>query len=140
MSPPLPLLLPPWPACTQVSGILTAPRKRPLVLLNDKRFHKNLVLTPDARSIMEIDALAANISVAYPAADVLAVKFLDMPMVEQLQLMSAASVYITTAGSSSMLAAFMPTGGQVILVGSPEGEAERQAPWISYTAFNELDR
>lgn len=127
----------------QVSGILPAAhtRRRPLVLLNDKRYRgEGSGLTSDKRAILNIDALAASIAAAYPGVDVLAVKFRDMPMVEQLQLMSAASVFVTTAGSSSLLSVFQPAGSLVILLGGPEDEDALQRPFISYTPFNELDR
>lgn len=115
-------------------------RKRPLILLNDKRYHQGSELRSDKRVIIGINDLASDISAAYPAADVLVVKFRDMPMVEQLQIMSAVQVFITTAGSSSHLAVFMPEGSSVIYLGGPETDEEKQKPWMSYTAFNELDR
>lgn len=42
--------------------------ERPLVLLNDKRF--GVDAQPDRRSIIDIDGVAANISAAYPSAEV----------------------------------------------------------------------
>jgi hypothetical protein len=90
--------------------------------------------------ILDIDNLAVEVGAAYPAADVLVVKFRDMPMVEQLQIMSIAQVFITTAGSSSHLAVLMPRGSHVIYLGGPETEAEKASPWGQYTSFNELDR
>lgn len=115
-------------------------RKRTLVVLNDKRYHKGANLTTDKRSILHIEELAADIIAAYPQADVLVAKFRDMQMVEQLQIMSVAQVFITTAGSSSHLAVFMPRGSHAILLGGPETEKDKEAPWGSYTSFNELDR
>jgi hypothetical protein len=115
-------------------------RKRALVVLNDKRYHKNGNLTTDKRSISHIEDLAADIIAAYPQADVVVVKFRDMPMVEQLQIMSATQVFISTAGSSSHLAVFMPRGSHVILLGGPETQKEREEPWAVFTSFNELDR
>lgn len=115
-------------------------RTRPLILLNDKRYHKGSELLSDKRLILDIDKLASEISAAYPDADVLVVKLRDMPMVEQIQIMSAVQVFITTAGSSSHMAVFMPKGSSVIYLGAPETEQEKQTPWMSFTAFNELDR
>src|SRR5689334_19034646 len=130
------------PLALQVSGILPSAiaRKRALVVLNDKRYHQIANLTTDKRVILEIEDLAAEIAAAYPQVDVLLAKFRDMPMVEQLRTMSMAQVFITTAGSSSHLAVFMPRGGHTIYLGGPETEEEKQNPWGPYTAFNELDR
>jgi hypothetical protein len=128
--------------CLQVSDIYPAAltRKRPLIVLNDKRYYKGPELMTDKRLILDIDKLASDISAAYPDADVLVVKFRDMPMVEQIQIMSAVQVFITTAGSSSHMAVFMPKGSSVIYLGAPQTEEEKLQPWMSYTAFNELDR
>jgi hypothetical protein len=116
------------------------PRKRPVVVLNDKRYHQGGKLLKDKRIILDIEHLAARITDAYPQADVMVVRLRDMPMVEQLLIMSAAQVYITTAGSSSHLAVFMPRGSHVILLGGPETAKDKEIPWGQYTSFNELDR
>jgi hypothetical protein len=126
----------------KVSDIMPAAlaRKRPLVVISDKRYHRNGKLTTDKRIILNVEDLAADIAAAHPDVDVVIAKFRDMPWVEQLQVMSVAQVYITTAGSSSHMAVFMPRGGQVILLGCPEPENDQDVAWGKYTAFTELDR
>lgn len=129
-------------AFLQVSDVMPSAlaRKRPLILLNDKRYRHGGQLKIDKRMILDIDGLAVDIATAYPQTDVVVARFRDMPMVEQLQIMSVAQVFITTAGSSSHLAVFMPRGSHVIYLGGPETEQEKQNPWGAYTSFNELDR
>lgn len=130
------------PRCVlQVSGILssTFTHQRPLIILNDKTFHTGHTFHTDKRLILEVEALAADLRAAYPDADVLAVRFRDLPMIEQIQVMSGAQVFITTAGSSSHMAVFM-RGGHVILLGGPEDDDAKDKPWTTYSPFDELDR
>lgn len=63
---PASLLLP----VLQLNGIdeQAYSEERPLVLLNDKRFGADA--QPDRRSIVDVDGVAANLSAAYPFAEV----------------------------------------------------------------------
>lgn len=115
-------------------------RRKPLIVLNDKTYTKDGKAMVDKRSILDLPQLSAAISAAYPFADVLVVRFRDLPLVEQLQVMTATSVFITTAGSSSHLAAFMSRGSSVVMLGGPETEAAKTTPWSRFTPFDELDR
>lgn len=115
-------------------------RKKPLIVLNDKRYHRGSRLSSDKRMLLDIEELAAKLSDAYPMADILAVKFRDMPLVEQLQMMAATTVFITTAGSSSHMAVFMRPGSSAVVVGGLEDQQSQKTPWIRFTPFDELDR
>lgn len=129
--------------CAQVSGILPTGlnHPRPLVVLNDKRYFSDGCLLDDKRMILDIEQLAEQIQVAYPHADVLVVRLRDYSIPDQMRFMAAATVFITTPGSSSHMAVFMPYGSTAVIVGGPEDESTQNLPpWVSYTSFNELDR
>ena len=122
---------------SQVGGVLESQslgpsQTRPLIILNDKRYGPSA--KPDRRMILDIDELAANISALYPNAEVLAVRFRDLEWSDQLRLLSRATVFITTQGSSAFRLVFMPKGATCIMIGSPD---PKKSEWKS---FHELDR
>lgn len=132
--------------CMQVAGVLEGSyTSRPLVLLNDKRYHDSTAagssvttLKSDRRMILEIEHLADDIRAAYPTADVVAVRFRDLSWPDQLRLLSQAKVFITTQGSSAFRWVWLPPGSTCVVIGAPEA-----APGLGHTewkSFHELDR
>lgn len=122
----------------QVAGVLQEESgSRPLILLNDKRYYEpgKPELQDDRRMILHIEMLADEIRTAYPMADVISARFRDLEWPDQLRLLSAATVFITTQGSSAFRLVFLPADSTCIMVGSPELPGEQQ--WLS---FHELDR
>lgn len=126
----------------QVSGIIPEALKpiKPLIVLNDKRYTSHGQVMEDRRMILDIDALADSIQEAYPFANVMVVAFRDYTLTDQMRFLAGAKVFITTAGSSSHMLVFMPRGSTTIMLGGPEDDEAKAAPWGPYTSFNELDR
>eukprot|EP00878_Enallax_costatus_P032541 GHUV01035769.1.p1 GENE.GHUV01035769.1~~GHUV01035769.1.p1 ORF type:complete len:234 (+),score=41.24 GHUV01035769.1:146-847(+) len=124
----------------QVAGVVEVPRSsRPLILLNDKRYHDSSSgtgpLKDDRRMILEIEKLAQDIAAAYPSADVVVARFRDLPWPDQVRLLCQASVFITTQGSSAFRWLWLPPGATTVVIGAPEGTEPTE--WKS---FHELDR
>lgn len=117
-------------------------RARPLILLNDKRFtDKDGTLQDDRRMLLDIEALSRQLAAAFPHADVLPVRLRDLGMPDQLRLMAATRVFVTTSGSSSQPLVFMPRGATAIVVGQPEDEKTKAlGPGVRFQSFEELDR
>lgn len=122
----------------QVAGVLDKKvNARPLILLNDKRFHGTRpdTLGNDRRMILNIEQLATEIKATYPSADVVPVRFRDLTWPDQLRLLSQAVVFITTQGSSAFRLVWLPPGAACIMIGSPKAPVKTE--WKSY---HELDR
>lgn len=109
----------------------TGSNKR-VVVLNDKRYGENGAA--DRRMILDIEALATDLTALYPGVRASAVRFRDLPWVQQLQQLAQADVFITTQGSSAFRLVFLPPGATCIMIGAPAGE---DTQWGS---FHELDR
>lgn len=121
----------------QVAGVLESPsvappQAKPLILLNDKRYGNTA--KADRRMIMDIDRVAADLQELYPNAEVRAVRFRDLSWPDQLRLLSRASVFVTTQGSSAFRLVFLPKGATCIMVGSPDPKI------TEWKSFHELDR
>jgi capsular polysaccharide biosynthesis protein len=84
--------------------------------------------------ILDVEGLVANLSRLYPAAEVMAVRFRDLNMTEQVRWLSKAKVFITTQGSSGFRLVFLPAGATCIFIGSPSGNSTK------WTPFHELNR
>lgn len=110
---------------------------RPLILFNDKRYHTGIPkrLQSDRRMILDLDELVANLTIKYSKAEVVAVRFRDLPWPDQLRVISQARVFITTQGSSAFRWLWLPPGATCIVIGAPEGP--QRTEWQS---FHELDR
>lgn len=122
----------------QVAGVVGGSyTSRPLILLNDKRYHdsSSSTLKSDRRMILDIEQLAEEIRAAYPTADVVAVRFRDLSWPDQLQMISQAKMFITTQGSSAFRWIWLPPGSTCIVIGAPEESGHTE--WKS---FHELDR
>eukprot|EP00878_Enallax_costatus_P041671 GHUV01048513.1.p1 GENE.GHUV01048513.1~~GHUV01048513.1.p1 ORF type:complete len:150 (+),score=8.38 GHUV01048513.1:562-1011(+) len=85
--------------------------------------------------ILDIENLVASIQSEYTTADVVAARFRDLSWPDQLRLLSQASVFITTQGSSAFRWVWLRPGATVIVLGAPNAFTPNE--WKN---FHELDK